>query len=161
MVMIRPAAVVIWNWWSANAPTLSTARSVKLNEPTTVGVPLSVPPLGSSLIPSGSAPPVNDHVYGGVPPAARSCCEYGCSNQGVGQRVRLYTHGSIDSDGICLRGACAGNVRRLKGEGIGPRSRAVPRIAPAESSVRPGGSEPELRDHGYGGEPPVAVSVCA
>ena len=62
MVMIRPAAVVIWKLRSANADTLSTARIVNLNVPTTVGVPLSVPPLASSLIPSGSAPSVTIQV---------------------------------------------------------------------------------------------------
>ena len=72
--MISPAAVVIWNLRSANVRTLSVTRSVKPNGPTTVGVPLRLPLLESSVIPSGKAPEVSDHEYGGVPAPARSCC---------------------------------------------------------------------------------------
>jgi hypothetical protein len=47
----------------------SVTRIVKLNEPSAVGVPLSIPP-DERLTPVGKEPEANDHVYGGVPPVA-------------------------------------------------------------------------------------------
>jgi hypothetical protein len=48
---------------------------VKSNVPTEVGTPKRVPD-ESNVIPAGKAPEMTDHLYGGTPPAARSCVEY-------------------------------------------------------------------------------------
>jgi len=44
------------------------------NVPTAIGVP-EISPFVLSDNPSGSAPAVTDHVYGGVPPLAARLCE--------------------------------------------------------------------------------------
>jgi hypothetical protein len=46
----------------------STTRTVKLNTPETVGVPLITPP--ESEMPEGKEPEIKVHVYGAVPPVA-------------------------------------------------------------------------------------------
>jgi hypothetical protein len=51
-----------------DAEVLSVTFSVKLEEPVTVGVPVTVPLTRSR--PGGNAPPTMDHVYGGDPPVA-------------------------------------------------------------------------------------------
>jgi len=48
---------------------------VKSNVPAEVGTPKRVPD-ESNVIPAGKAPEMTDHLYGGTPPAARSCVEY-------------------------------------------------------------------------------------
>jgi len=47
---------------------LSVTRSVKVDVPTVVGVPLMAAPLKDS--PAGNVPDTRDHVYGPVPPVA-------------------------------------------------------------------------------------------
>jgi hypothetical protein len=53
---------------------LLSARTVKLNEPAAVGVPVSTP-LEDKLSPPGKLPEIRDHVYGGVPPVAANVWE--------------------------------------------------------------------------------------
>ena len=53
---------------------LSVARIVKLNEPSAVGVPLSVP-LDERFTPPGKEPAANAQVYGAVPPVAAKVWE--------------------------------------------------------------------------------------
>jgi hypothetical protein len=56
------------------ADALSVTRTVKLLGPGVPVVPEIVPP-ADRLIPGGSDPLTNDHVYGGDPPEAASACE--------------------------------------------------------------------------------------
>ena len=63
MVRLKAFCVVCWG------EPLSVARIVKLNEPSAVGVPLSVPP-DERLSPPGKGPEATNHVYGVVPPVA-------------------------------------------------------------------------------------------
>jgi hypothetical protein len=51
----------------------SVAVTAKLKAPVAVGVPSIIPVLACSVMPVGSEP-VDDHVYGGTPPDAVSCC---------------------------------------------------------------------------------------
>src|SRR5262245_46651209 len=55
--------------------TPSTALTVKFDVPAVVGVPEIVPD-ELSIKPGGKLPLVISHVYGAVPPAAESVCEY-------------------------------------------------------------------------------------
>jgi hypothetical protein len=48
---------------------LSATRTVKLDKPAAVGVPLMVPP-DESVNPAGSDPDTTDQEYGAVPPVA-------------------------------------------------------------------------------------------
>ena len=57
----------------AEPDALSLTRTVKLLDPAVEGVPEMVPLV--RLKPAGSDPPVNDQVYGGVPPEAVRDCE--------------------------------------------------------------------------------------
>ncbi len=41
-----------------------------------------------------------------------------------------------------------------------PAAVGVPEIVPAVERVNPAGNEPVATDHEYGGEPPLAASVC-
>ena len=54
----------------ADDDALSVTLTVKLEEPVTMGVPVTVAPTRS--MPGGNAPPATDHVYGGDPPVALS-----------------------------------------------------------------------------------------
>jgi hypothetical protein len=54
----------------ADTDALSVTRIVKLEDPTTVGVPDMTPPARAS--PGGSDPVAKDQVYGGDPPDALS-----------------------------------------------------------------------------------------
>ena len=56
-------------WAETVAPTLSLTWTVKVDEPTAVGIPLMIP-VAVSDIPLGKAPPESCHWYGGVPPVA-------------------------------------------------------------------------------------------
>lgn len=55
---------------STEAEALSVTFSVKLEEPVTVGVPVTVP--ATRERPGGKAPLTIDQVYGGEPPVAFS-----------------------------------------------------------------------------------------
>src|SRR5215831_19036150 len=61
---------------AALALVLSVACTEKVKRPPAAGVPLIVPP-ALRLRPSGRAPAISDHAYGGDPPAALTVCEYG------------------------------------------------------------------------------------
>ena len=53
----------------------SVARTVKLEVPAVVGVPVIAPVLGLRVRPAGRGPLRIDHVYGEVPPLAASVAE--------------------------------------------------------------------------------------
>ena len=54
---------------------LSFTDAVKVAAPPVVGEPETTPVADARVRPDGSAPEVMDHVYGAVPPVARSVCE--------------------------------------------------------------------------------------
>ena len=54
---------------------LSFTDAVKVATPPVVGKPEITPVADARVRPAGSAPEVMDHVYGAVPPVARSVCE--------------------------------------------------------------------------------------
>ena len=58
----------------ADWEALSVARTVKVLDPATVGVPEMLPPV-ESVNPAGSVPLARAQVYGGVPPEAAMACE--------------------------------------------------------------------------------------
>src|SRR5262245_11166559 len=62
---------------------LSVTRIVKLNEPSAVGVPLSIPP-DETVSPCGNEPEDSDQVYGAIPPVAVKVCEYAAPTLAVG-----------------------------------------------------------------------------
>ena len=70
VVMVNAAAIVTDSALAAVAPTASVTRTVKLNVPAVVGVPLMTPPLVMGLSPPGSVPADNDQVGVPVPPVA-------------------------------------------------------------------------------------------
>ena len=71
LVIVRSGELMVnENGIIADPEALSVTFSVKLEEPTTVGVPVTVAPTRST--PGGNAPATSDHVYGGDPPVALS-----------------------------------------------------------------------------------------
>ena len=70
MVIDGTAAITIDSTLDAVAPTASVTRTVKLDVPAVVGVPLMTPPLVMGLSPAGSVPADNDQVSVPVPPVA-------------------------------------------------------------------------------------------
>jgi hypothetical protein len=62
---------VIENVRSANAPRESVTRTVKVNVPAVVGVPVIRPGLAASSSPGGGSPETSVHVYSGTPPSAK------------------------------------------------------------------------------------------
>jgi hypothetical protein len=70
-VMVRRRELIVTDRGiSKDADVLSVTLAVKLEEPVTVGVPVTVPPTRAR--PGGNAPVATDHVYGGDPPFALS-----------------------------------------------------------------------------------------
>src|SRR5215469_9856089 len=57
----------------------SVTRTVKLEVPTRIGVPVMAPLPELKLSPCGSWPVVTLHVYGGIPPLAESEAAYGAA----------------------------------------------------------------------------------
>jgi hypothetical protein len=72
VVTTGAAATTILNACSSNAEFVSVTRTVKLNVPATVGVPLITPVLLFKLRPAGNDPTVIDQLNGAVPPLAAS-----------------------------------------------------------------------------------------
>jgi hypothetical protein len=64
------------NTRSTAAPSASVTRIVNATVPVSVGVPVSSPVDGSSVIPAGTAPVATDQVNGAVPPLGTSGRRY-------------------------------------------------------------------------------------
>jgi len=73
---VNGEAIERLNVAEAVAPMLSVTRTVNVNVPAVVGVPLSTHP-ELKLSPGGSVPPMIAHTYGGTPPLGANVCEYG------------------------------------------------------------------------------------
>ena len=58
------------------ALAVSVTRTVKVNVPAAVGVPLSTPPVLSESPPGAAPPTIAQLVYGVVPPVAANVCVY-------------------------------------------------------------------------------------
>ena len=82
------------------------------------------------------------------------------SNQGIGQRACLNAYGAINGDRVAACWRCRPRCPSPEWRRCScPAALGVPRIAPPESSVRPGGNVPELTDQ-EGPGPPLATSGC-
>ncbi len=74
VVITGTALIMIDNACSSNAAAASSTRTVKLDVPAVVGVPLMTPVAPSSTRPAGKAPTEIDQFNGAVPPVAVSVC---------------------------------------------------------------------------------------
>ncbi len=72
---------------SANAPLASVTRTVKLELPATVGVPLSTPVGPSNEIPAGRVPRETDQESGTVPPVTAKVSLYEAVRVASGSEV--------------------------------------------------------------------------
>lgn len=70
----------------ATFPVLSLTRTVKLNVPKAVGVPLIVPEV-DRVSPVGSEPVLIVQLNGPVPPEVSSVCSYGSPKSGNGKEL--------------------------------------------------------------------------
>jgi hypothetical protein len=128
------------------APALSVTCAVKVYGPTVVGVPLSAP-ARESVSPGGSAPPVTDHVYGGLPPVAVKLCEYATPAVPPGSVVEVViVGGAVDSTASSTHPltrfpspSATWTLKRKVPSVVG-----VPDSTPAPESVNPAG--PSLPD---------------
>src|SRR4029077_11793371 len=92
VVMLKGGALIVNdNTAVADRDALSVTFTVKLDEPTAVGVPDIVPP--ERINPAGSEPLETDHVYGGDPPVAFSGCEYARPTVPAGNEVVVMLKG--------------------------------------------------------------------
>ena len=144
---------------------LSVTRMVKLNEPSAVGVPLSVPP-DERLSPPGKGPEATDHVYGVVPPVAAKACEYAVPTEPAGRvdPVEMARGGTgeliVNANALSTVCRTAPLSLTLMVKLNEPAAVGVPLNMPPAVRVSPAGREPDSRDHVYGVVPPVAVNVC-
>ena len=147
--------------WDAIAPMASLTRTVKLNVPTVVGVPLMVPELAFKLSPLGSDPAVIAQLYGVVPPVATSDVEYEMPVDPPGaEDVLIDKAGAITIDSAFVAAAPAASVTRTVKLNV-PAADAFPLMVPVpEFKVRPAGSAPASRDQATGVVPPVLATVC-
>jgi len=145
----------------AVAPAASLTRTVKLNEPTVVGVPLMAPVLAFTLSPSGSDPVEIAQLYGAVPPVATNDARYEIPVDPPGtEDVVIDKGGVITIDSALVSVAPAPSVARTVKLNV-PDADAVPLMVPVpEFKFRPAGSAPEARDQAMGGVPPVLATLC-
>ena len=144
----------------------SVTLAVKLKEPDAVGVP-EIVPADDSVRPPGNAPALRLQLYGGVPPLAASVVEYTvpacpdgtealviCTPVTAAATVRVNDLVAVSAFGFGVVESVTLAVKLKEPDAVG-----VPEIAPAEDSVRPPGSAPELMLQLYGVVPPLAASV--
>jgi len=145
----------------AVAPTASLTRTVKLNVPPVVGIPLMVPVLAFKLSPLGSDPVVIAQLSGGMPPVAINDVEYKLPVDPPGaEEVVIDKAEAITIESALVAVAPAPSVARTVKLNV-PDADAVPVMVPVpEFKVRPAGSAPEARDQTMGGIPPVVATVC-
>lgn len=142
-------------------PELSVAVIVNVCGPATVGVPVMAPLDGSRLRPSGSAPPVTDHVYGAIPPAAETVPKY--CNPTVGSPsalVSMTTGGGVPTvTDKSASAVCEGELESVAvmAKTDVPVVVGVPEIIPVDASrLSPGGRVPLVTDQLKGAVPPSA-----
>ena len=85
VMLSAPAETDRENARDAEPPPESATRTVKLDVPRVLGVPLITPAVDSDR-PAGKVPLVTDHAYGVTPPDAIRVVEYG-TNLVAGGRV--------------------------------------------------------------------------
>jgi hypothetical protein len=144
----------------ASCDALSLTRTVKVELPAAVGVPV-IAPFGSRDNPAGRLPEVTFHVYGGVPPLAVSVVQYATATMPSGRLVvvldRVAGATMIDND---LVTSCEPlSLTRTVNVEL-PTAAGVPVIAPFEASDNPGGKLPEVMLQVYGGVPPLAPNIA-
>jgi len=129
----------------ADTDALSVTRTVKVDDPTVVGVP-DMTPL-DRLSPGGSVPEANDQIYGGDPPDALSPCEYAMPTEpgGNAEVVMLRTGALIVSARAALTDADMLSVT-LRVKLDEPAATGVPLIVPP-ARFNPAGRDPLVTDH--------------
>ena len=75
VVMLSSGLIVMARAFAAVAVAMSFIWTVKLEVAAAPGVPVMEPAGEFRDKPAGSAPPLTDHVYGGVPPENCNVCE--------------------------------------------------------------------------------------
>ena len=141
-------------------PPLSATRTVKLEVPNAVGVPVSAP-AALSVRPAGKDPALTLHAFPPLPPLAANVCEYAVPTVASGSEAVVTVRGGGST--TMLRTLVAllpplSATRTVKLEV--PTAVGVPVIAPPALSVRPAGSTPAIRDQVFPPLPPAAESVC-
>jgi hypothetical protein len=159
-VVIRKAGALIVNdsWAVAETDALSVTLTVKLDDAALVGVPDIVPPERTN--PAGSDPVEMDHVYGGDPPVALSVWEYATPTVPAGnEEVVIRKAGAlvVNDNGAVADTDALSVTLTVKFDD--PAAVGVPDIVLPERP-RPAGRVPLEMDQVYGGDPPVASSVC-
>jgi hypothetical protein len=142
------------------APVPSETATANVKVPAALAMPLMVPP-GSTVRPGGSDPEATDHENGGIPPLADSVCVYEAPTVDCGsdEVVICRELARITTDNVFVVCTPALSVTwAVKLET--PNLSGAPLMVPVVPSVRPDGSAPITTVHVYGGDPPVALSVC-
>ena len=132
--------------------------TVKLDVPAVVGVPLKTP-AEDSVSPAGSVPEVTDQLYGGVPPVAASVWLYALPTVPAGSGLTVVIDSAAGSTVTANAFVAVPPPVTCTVKLDVPAALGVPLKTPAEDSVNPAGSVPEVTDQLYGGVPPVAASV--
>jgi hypothetical protein len=142
---------------------LSVADTVNVNEPPSVGVPVSVP-VGSSDKPAGSAPTVIANVCGDVPPLAVIDCEYATPTVAAGNVGGVTTIIGGVTFNVYELEALNGPVPVVESVTVtvklnGPPAVGVPVNAPVGLNVKPVGNAPAVTLNAYDAIPPLAPNV--
>ncbi len=165
MLIVKGGVMVMENGVGADvSPALSCTVTENLEVPVPRGVPIMMPLAGFRTMPFGRIPLVTvQFLYGGVPPAAVSGCEYSANTMPLGSGFVVMVTGLV----TVMENAWAGEVApglswtvTLKLEV--PTAVGVPLMVPLEDPrVKPLGSDPLLTvQFWYGGVPPVAARVA-
>ena len=147
--MAKLEPIVTLNVWVATSDTLSDTRTVKEKVPALRGLPPRTPVAEASVMPRGRVPLTTVQRYGGVPPEAASCTEYGTltdppGNAGGVVMTRLEAIFSVNAllaltDALSVTCTVKLNV---------PEPVGVPVIAPvAAFKPKPVGKDPAVMVH--------------
>ena len=126
--------------------------------PAALGVPLKTP-AEDSVNPAGSVPEVTDQLYGGVPPVAASVWLYALPTVPAGSGLTVVIDSAAGSTVTANAFVAVPPPVTWTVKLEVPAALGVPLKTPAEDSVSPAGSAPEVTDQPYGGVPPVAANV--
>lgn len=148
--------------WVLTGLLWSETEAVNVKTPLVVGVPVIYPP---ALRPSpvGKVPDVIDHVYGAVPPAAESACEYAVPTVSpASDVVEILSAGAamemLNAAVWVSTGLLISETETVNGKV--PLAAGVPVIDPPVLRLKPEGRLPDAMDQVYGAAPPLAESAC-
>jgi hypothetical protein len=136
-------------------------RTVKVEVPAVVGVPLIAPPVDRES-PAGRDPEETDQLYGCVPPVAASVLLYAVPTvpavSGLAVEIVGAAAALIVKENDFVDEALFPPVTRTVKVEV-PAVVGVPLIAPPVDRERPAGRDPEETDQLYGVVPPLADNV--